>query len=269
MTRFVLLLALLLLPPVDASAAFDHEHSAWNALLAKHVVVTGDRKASQVRYAGIAADRASFQAYLGALAAVTEHDFKSWPKPQQLAFLINAYNAQMIALVLTRYPDIRSVWDFGKVFGNPFKRRFFKLLGRDFSLDMLEHETIRARGVYDEPRIHFAVNCASVGCPMLREEAYTGGRLDAQLEDQTRRFLSDRSRNRYNAQANALEVSEIFRWYRDDFEAGYGGIRSREQFLARYAAELAEAPQHQQAIREQKAEIRHLAYDWALNDARR
>jgi hypothetical protein len=134
---------------------------------------------------------------------------------------------------------------------------------------MVEHETIRARGVYDEPRIHFAVNCASVGCPMLREEAYTGGRLDTQLEDQTRRFLSDRSRNRYNAQANALEVSEIFRWYREDFEAGYRGIRSREQFFASYAAELAESPQQRQAIREQKVEIRHLAYDWALNDARR
>jgi hypothetical protein len=222
-----------------------------------------------VRYAEIAADRASFQTYLDSLASVTEPDFRSWTKPQQLAFLINAYNAQMIALILTRYPDIRSVWDFGKVFGNPFKRRFFKLLGRDVSLDMVEHETIRARGVYDEPRIHFAVNCASVGCPMLREEAYTGGRLDTQLEDQTRRFLSDRSRNRYNAQANALEVSEIFRWYREDFDAGYRGIRSREQFFARYAADLAEAPQQRQAISDQKVEIRHLAYDWALNDARR
>jgi hypothetical protein len=269
MTRFVLLLALLVLSASNASAEFDHEHRAWSVLLAKHVVLIGNGKASQVRYAGITADRASFQAYLDTVATVTEQDFRAWTKPQQLAFLINAYNAQMIALILTRYPDIRSVWDFGKVFGNPFKRRFFKLLGRDVSLDMIEHETIRARGAYDEPRIHFAVNCASVGCPMLREEAYTAGRLDAQLEDQTRRFLSDRSRNRYNAQANALEVSEIFRWYREDFEAGYRGIRSREQFFARYSAELADSPQQRHAISEQKVEIRHLAYDWTLNDARR
>jgi hypothetical protein len=95
---------------------------------------------------------------------------------------------------LTRYPDIRSVWDFGKVFNNPFRKRFFKMFGRDYSLDMIEHDTIRARGTYDDPRIHFAVNCASVGCPMLREEAYVGERLERQLDEQTARFLSDRSR---------------------------------------------------------------------------
>jgi len=88
----------------------------------------------------------------------------------------------MVELVLTRYPNIQSVWDFGKVFGNPFKKRFFRLFGRDYSLDMIEHETIRAKGMYDEPRIHFAVNCASVGCPMLREEAYVGERLDAAVK---------------------------------------------------------------------------------------
>ena len=189
-------------------------------------------------------------------------------KDQQLAFLINAYNANMIELVLTRYPKIGSIWDFGKIFNNPFKNRFIKLFGRDYSLDMIEHETIRAKGVYDDPRIHMAVNCASIGCPMLREEAYVGDRLERQLEEQVVRFLSDRSRNRYNAAANVLEVSEIFKWYREDFESGYRGIRSREQFFAKYARELADGA-GEQAIREQKAAIGHLDYDWRLNDVKK
>jgi hypothetical protein len=252
----------------DALAQFDQQHKAWTALLKKHVVLIDGGKGSQVRYAEIAKDRAALRGYIEFLAKVDEAEFRKWGKDQQLAFLINAYNANMIELVLTRYPKIGSVWDFGKVFNNPFKNRFIKLFGRDYSLDMIEHETIRAKGVYDDPRIHMAVNCASIGCPMLREEAYVGERLERQLEEQVVRFLSDRSRNRYNAAADALEVSEIFRWYREDFESGYRGIRSREQFFAKYAHELADGV-GEQAVRGQKAAIRHLDYDWRLNDAKK
>jgi Protein of unknown function, DUF547 len=263
-----LLAVALMLQLGHATAQFDHQHKVWTALLARHVVLIDGGKASQVRYAGMAKDRVAIKSYLEALAQVSEQEFRAWPKPQQLAFLINAYNAGMVELVLTRYPNLKSVWDFGKIFNNPFKQRFVKLFGRDYSLDMIEHETIRAPGAYDEPRIHFAVNCASIGCPMLREEAFVGERLDAQLENQTRRFLSDRSRNRYNASSNSLEVSEIFKWYRQDFESGYRGIRSREQFIARYAEQLADTAEHQKQLREQKAEIRHLDYDWRLNDVK-
>src|SRR6185436_9971503 len=100
-------------------------------------------------------------------------------------------------------------------------------------------ETLRRRGAYDEPRIHFALNCASVGCPMLREEAFVAARLEAQLESQARRFLSDRSRNRFNASAGKLEVSRIFDWFKEDFEP-------RERFLARYAELLADEPAQRQ-----------------------
>lgn len=268
-TAIAVLLLALTVPLAHADAPFDHQHGAWSALLARHVVLIDGGRASQVRYAGMANDRAALRSYLGSLAQVSEEEFRSWPQSQRLAFLINAYNAGMVELVLTRYPNLRSVWDFGKLFNNPFKRRFIRLFGRDYSLDMIEHETIRAPGVYDEPRSHFAVNCASIGCPMLREEAYVGDRLDAQLEEQTRRFLSDRTRNRYNPITSSLEVSEIFRWYREDFESGYRGVRSREEFFAKYAGHLADRSEHQRQIREQKARIRHLEYDWTLNDAKR
>ncbi len=191
-----------------------------------------------------------------------------------MAFLINAYNAFTVEKILTRHPNIKSIWDFGKVFGHPFKDKFFSLLGREFTLDGIEHETLRKPGAYDEPRVHFAVNCASVGCPMLREEAFVAERLDAQLEEQTRRFLSDRTRNRYAD--GRLDVSMIFNWFKEDWSSGYRGfdgktpaIGSREQWFGRYANLLTDNAEQQKIIRDGKAEIRHLEYDWALNDARK
>lgn len=273
-----LLLALLLaaIPLKGIAQSFDHDHKPWATLLKKHVVLIDGGKSSQVRYTGFQQDRAELKGYLASLSKVTQTEFNAWTKPQQMAFLINAYNAFTVEKILSRYPNIKSIWEFGKVFGNPFKDKFFSLLGHEFSLDMIEHDTLRKAGSYDEPRVHFAVNCASTGCPMLREEPYVAARLDAQLEEQTRRFLSDRSRNRYNAQDNALEVSEIFKWFSTDWTSGYRGfdgksapMQSREQFFAKYAALLADTPAQQQAIADRKAAIRHLDYDWTLNDAKK
>ncbi|MEQ1774635.1 MAG: DUF547 domain-containing protein [Burkholderiales bacterium] len=267
--QIVTTLSLWLLTTVSAWAQFDHSHAQWTTLLKKHAVVIDGGKASQMRYAGMSADRAALKTYLETLAKVSEAEFKGWSKNQQLAFLINAYNANMVEKILLRYPNIKSVWDYGKVFGDPFKDKFFKLFGREFTLNNIEHDTIRAKGVYDDPRIHMAVNCASVGCPMLREEAFAADKLDAQLEEQVTRFLSDRSRNRYNAANNALEVSEIFKWYSVDFTSGLKGIKSREQFFAKYANLLSDNADHQKLIRDGKAEIKHLDYDWGLNDAKK
>jgi hypothetical protein len=269
-------LILALTGPAAAEAqGFDHSHAAWTALLKKHVVLLEGGKASQVRYAEFANDRAALKRYLDTLSKVAPEEFNRWSKAQRAAFLINAYNAFTVEKILTRYPGIKSIWDFGKFFGNPFRDRFFTLLGGESSLDRIEHETLRKPGAYDEPRVHFAVNCASVGCPMLREEAYVAERLDAQLEEQAVRFLSDRSRNRYDAAAGRLEVSKIFDWFKEDWTSGYRGlegrtapIQSREEYLARYADHLADRPGHRQLIRDRKAALRFLDYDWALNDVK-
>ena len=123
-------LLLLALPSADAAAsAIDHEHRAWTQLLRKHVVLMDGGKASRVDYAGLARDREALMSYREALSQVPDHEFKRWSKGQQLAFLINAYNAAAIAKILTRYPRIGSIWDFGRLFGNPFKDRFVRLLG--------------------------------------------------------------------------------------------------------------------------------------------
>ena len=276
MKKILVTLLLAALPISAAAQSFDHDHKAWAALVKKHVVLIDNNKASQVRYAALAQDRAALKTYLDALSKVSAAEFTGWSKPQQMAFLLNAYNAYTVEKILTRYPDIKSIWDFGKLFGNPFKDKFFRLLGREFTLDMIEHETLRKPGAYNEPRVHFAANCASVGCPMLREEPYVAERLAAQLGEQTRRFLSDRTRNRYNAQDTALEVSEIFKWFSEDWTSGYRGfdgkspaMQSREQFFAKYAQLLADNPAHQQVITGRKASIRHLDYDWSLNDVKK
>ncbi len=247
---------------------FDHSHQAWDALLKKHVVLLPGKSASQVRYAEFAKDRAALKAYLASLSAVAEAEFQRWPKPQQMAFLINAYNAFTVELILEHYP-VKSIKDIGSdLFSNRWKRRFFRLLGRESYLDQIEHEILRKPGAYDEPRVHFAVNCASVGCPMLREEAFVAERLEAQLEEQAVRFLSDRSRNRVGA-GGRLEVSRIFDWFKEDWTSGYQGIQSREQYFAKYARLLSDDPAQQRRVAEGKAPIAFLDYDWSLNDLRR
>ena len=247
--------------------AFDPTHVAWTALLRKHVVPLRGGQASQVRYAGFKADRAALQAYRDSLSAVGEAAFKAMGKPQQMAFLINAYNAFTVELILTKYPGLASIKDLGSVFSSPWKPKWIPLLGGKVSLDDIEHGMLRERGRFDDPRVHFGVNCASIGCPPLREEAFVAERLDAQLDEQALRFISDRTRNRFDAAAGRLDVSKIFDWYGVDFSLGHRGIASLPAFLSRYADTLADAQVDRERVRGQRAEISYLPYDWKLNDA--
>ena len=248
------------------AAGFDHSHAAWTTLLRKHVVLLRGGQASQLRYAAMAVERSALKAYLAQLSAVPTTAFEAFTKPQQMAFLINAYNAFTVELILTRYPQLESIRDLGGVFSKPWSIRNVPLLGRVMTVDEVEHDTLRARGRYDDPRIHFAVNCASVGCPMLREEAFVAERLDTQLDEQAARFMADRSRNRYAA--GKLEVSRIFDWYGKDFALGHKGVASLQDFMARHADLLADSPADRERIRGKAAPLSFLEYDWKLNDAR-
>ncbi len=266
MKRF--LLAMLMFAAALPAFAFDQTHKAWDDLLKKHVRYVQNGNASRVDYAGFAKDRAALKAVLDGYEKVTKAEFDAWSKPQQQAFLVNDYNALTIEKILKRYPDIKSIRDYGSVFGNPWKDKFFTLFGEPASLDFIEHETLRKDGAYDDPRVHVSVVCASIGCPMLRNEAFTAERLDAQMEDGMRRFLSDRTRNRYNPQAKKLELSKIFDWYGKDFEKGHKGYTSVKATAARYADLLADTPEDRAAVRGEKADVAFLDYDWSLNDAK-
>lgn len=276
MRRLLLVLLLMLgtamvpVAPATATAAnaFDHRHAAWDALLAKHVLVLDGGNASQVRYTGMQVDRALLAAYLASLSAVTEADYASWSRSLRLAFLINAYNAFTVELVLGKYPDLKSIKDLGSVFQSPWKKTFFTLLGEQRSLDDVEHGLVRAPGAFDDPRIHVALVCASVGCPMLRNEAFTGERLDAQLDDAMRRFFADRSRNRFDSANGKLQVSKIFDWYGKDFAQGHAGFDSLAATFARYAEQLADTPGARARVRSGDYRLEFLDYEWRLNDAR-
>ena len=265
--RWMLGVAAAVAAPGLRAQAFDQGHTAWNALLRRHVVPLRGGQASQVRYAGFQADRTALLAYRDTLSAVSDAAFKAFDKPQQMAFLINAYNASTIELVLTKFPALASIKDLGSVFSNPWKPKWISLLGAKVSLDDIEHGMLRARGRFDDPRVHFGVNCASIGCPPLREEAFTADRLDGQLDEQALRFMSDRTRNRFDSAAGRLEVSKIFDWYGEDFNLGHRGIASLAAFMARYADSLADSQVDREHVRRQRAEISFLPYDWKLNNA--
>jgi hypothetical protein len=256
---------LLTLLTTTGALAFDHQHASFDSLLKKHVRWNAAGVASQVDYAGFQRDRPQLDNYLAKLSGVDRREFDNWSKPTRLAFLINAYNAFTIQLLLTAYPDLASIKDLGSFFSSPWSKKFFNLLGKQQSLDNIEHDIIRAPGAYDDPRIHVAVVCASIGCPALRDEAFTAERLEEQLEDSLQRFLSDRSRNRYNPQSGKLEVSKIFDWYGDDFAQGFRGHKSLAAFLADYSHLLADSPEDRAEIARQKVEIDFLDYDWKLN----
>jgi len=239
------------------SQAFDLVHAKWNEVLHQYVVES--RGDSRVRYAKLKADREKFDAYLRTLEGVAKSDFDRFSKPQQLAFLINAYNAFTIKLVIENYP-IASIKDTGSFLKSPWKKRFFSLLRKERTLDEIEHEMIRP--VFNEPRIHFALVCASAGCPPLRTDAFTATKLEQQLEDSANGFMSDKTKNRFSGAGKKLELSSIFKWYGDDFRKKFGSV---EKFVA---PKLTGSKADQEAIEAGKISISYLDYDWSLNDAR-
>jgi hypothetical protein len=256
-------LAAILLPLSAAAGDFDHRHEAWSALLGRHVYWLPDGHASVVDYAGFAADRAPLKAYLERLSAVPMAEYQGWAEPERQAFLINAYNAFTVELILTRYPDLKSIRELGSLFRSPWRQRFFSLLGESRSLDDVEHGLLRGAPDFAEPRIHFVVNCASIGCPALRPEAYRAQDLEAQYADQTARFLGDRSRNR--VRDGRLEVSRLFDWYAGDFLAPEFPLRPPLGFLARHAELLGDDEATRARIARGELRLRYTDYDWALN----
>lgn len=259
-----LIISLSIFLAAQFSFGFDQTHSEWDAFLKEHVVELKNGAVTQVDYGKAKQNIAKLKNYISQTAAVTQSEFKSWPKNQRLAFLINTYNANTVDLILTKYPDIKSIKDLGGFLSSPWKKDFFKLFGKERHLDEIEHEMIR-KGDYKDPRIHFAVNCASIGCPALRKEAFVGDKLDVQLEDSLTKFLTDKDRNRYNSQKNTIEASKIFSWYKEDFSKGWLGFNSLKEFFAKYANLLTDDKTAQEKIKSKKVEVDHLDYDWNLN----
>jgi len=246
------LIALLLaaaLPPAavangtsPAKRGFDH--SAFDRLLREYVAPDG------VRYHAWAAsetDRKALDDYVARLAAGRPSEL---PGLDALAFWIDAYNALTLQLILDHYP-VKSIKDIG----SPWKKKLITVEDRELSLDEIENDVLRKQ--WHDPRIHFALNCASVSCPPLRAGAFTGAGLDAQLEEQARAFLSDSAVNRLDAADGKLHLSKIFQWYREDFE---GEGRSLVDWLRPYLPALGPPGS-------KDPKIDFAGYDWDLNEA--
>lgn len=221
-------------------------HELWDTLLKKHV-----RSDGMVDYKGFVLDSHALNRYLQVLESAHPND-KNWTRNEQMAYWINAYNAYTIQLIVRNYPltsikDIKkgiafvnSVWDI----------KFIHIQGFTYDLNNIEHNILRP--VFKDARIHAAINCASFSCPKLLGRAYTTDQLDAQLDAAMRGFVNDPLRNRISTEK--AEISEIFKWFKGDFERE-GSLRD---FLNKYAdVKITE-----------KTDISHIDYNWVLNEAK-
>ncbi len=239
--------------PVEAPTTFDH--GALTEILERVVSERG-----LVDYPALVADPEPLDAYLRRLAAT---DPRNLPEADRLAFWLNVYNAYTLKLAADNYPigSLRDVVDGVAIplVNSPFKVPFVRVGGGTMTLDAVEHGTIREE--FDEPRIHFALVCAALSCPPLRAEAYVGERLEEQLDEQARAFLHDPSKNLIPAGEEAIRLSKIFDWFGGDFGGSGAAIQA---YLAPYFE-----GEVQEGLERGAYAVRHLPYDWSLNDASR
>jgi len=258
--RTIVVMFLLLAVPV-VGLAFDHGHSVFTSVLGKHVKVLRGEVDFEINIGALKKDQSELKKYLTGLSTVSQKEFDGWTKDQQLSFLINAYNGFTIELILKNYP-VKSIRKIGAILQSPWKIDFIKLLDKTISLDDIEHGLVRKKGVYDEPRIHFALVCASIGCPALHNKSFTADTLEEMLETGMMKFLSDKTRNRYNKKSKSFEVTKLFKWYGGDFNDKYGTVN---KLLKKYAIHLIET-KSDLAVAEKTKDIDYLDYDWNLND---
>ena len=222
------------------------DHSIFADLLKKYV------KNGRVDYAGFKSEETKLDKYLKILEVV---DSKSLSKDEQFAFYANAYNAWTIKLILSGYPEVKSIKDLGSLFQSPWKKEIVRIEGDVVTLDNVEHDILRPR--FKDPRVHFAINCAAISCPPLRREPFQGDILNSQLDDSTRSFLNDPTS--YKIDGNKFYVSRIFKWFGEDFD------HDVLSFYQKYAdGDL----KQKLSENRKKIQIKYLDYDWSLNKLR-
>lgn len=213
------------------------DHTAWTSLLSKYVTDDGD-----VYYKNFAKDIDALKGYLGRLAKNAPTD--SWSKNDRLAYYINLYNAATVKLIIDNYP-LKSIKDIK----GPWDKKIVAVGDKMLSLGEIEHKILRKM---DEPRIHFAINCASYSCPKLGNVAFKASTMEQQLERMTKDFVNDAKRNRIAA--DKVQLSQIFKWYKKDF--------TTRGPLIDYINTYTKTPVAS------NAKITYLTYDWNLNEAK-
>jgi hypothetical protein len=237
----------------DQSSELTVDHGTWDSFLRSYVE-TDATGFNRMAYARVSpADRAVLDGYLERLAMVPVLELA---RPEQLAFWINLYNARTIALVLDHYP-VSSIREIKfKLFAiGPWSEPLLEVAGRKLSLNDIEHGIIRP--LWRDPRIHYVLNCAAVGCPDLRKTAYRGADIEAAMEEAARDYINDPRGVRFDGRGR-LTLSKIYLWFEEDFGGSVDGVLAH---LRRYADPALAARLHGR----EKAD--DYAYDWSLNDA--
>jgi len=226
----------------------EGRHDLFSAVLKSHV------RDGRIDYAGIDADT-RFEQYLSSLATTNPDTLSA--SGEQIAFWINAYNAYTIKLIIDRMP-LESIRDISlglPILFGPWSIDVALVGGEVFTLNHIEHDVLREK--FRDPRIHFVLVCASIGCPDIRPEAYEGPLLEVQLEEETRRFITDPAKNRFDRINRRVYLSRIFEWYESDFDEYGGGVWF---FLTQYVA-----PDIAELLRSGDYDLEYLPYDWGLN----
>ena len=239
----------------DPASPYAVDHSAWDCLLARYMI-TDAVGINRLRYRAVTAqDRSALKGYLQYLQSV---DTRTLNRNEQLAFWFNLYNARTVDIVLDNYPirSIRQVkmkfTDFVGPFDDPGA---VTVLGKSLSLNDIESGIVRP--VWKDPRIHYALNCASYGCPNLAPQAWTAANLDARLNGAAYEYIN--SNRAIRSGVFGVKVSKIFKWYKDDFG---GSDQAVLNHLRQYAN-----PSTQQKLQGRQS-IRGHFYDWSLNDGK-
>lgn len=228
---------------VVAPAAAEPDNTPYAKLLAKYV------KNGEVDYKGFKSEEKELDRYLEILE---KSDTGKLDRNEKFAFYINAYNAWTIKLILTGYPGVKSIKDLGSILKSPWKKKICRLDGKVITLDDIEHKILRP--VFKDPRVHFAVNCASKSCPPLFASPYRGADLEKQLDDASRGFVNDSANNRLDGKT--LYASRIFDWFAGDFDKDIVG------FFLKYAqGDLKKTLEENR----NKIKVKYLDYDWSLN----
>jgi Protein of unknown function, DUF547 len=243
--KFLVIILFLTIPFSVARADDTIDHRMYANLLKKYVL------GAKVDYQGFKNQEKELDQYLEVLSSV---DADTLDRDEQFAYYINVYNAWTIKLILTKYPDIKSIRDLGSILKSPWKKKFVRIKEKTVTLDHIEHDILRP--TFKDPRVHFAVNCASKSCPPLLSEPYTSRDLDRQLLEVTTAFINDPSQ--YRLEGNTLRVNSIFKWFAEDFNKDPAG------FYLQYAR--GDLKSKLEALGN-GIKVKYLDYDWSLNGA--
>lgn len=213
-----------------------HDYEKFNSLLSTYVSYAGN-----VNYAGIKSNKSQLEEIIKEFEA--NFPGSDWSSAQKLTFWINAYNLYTIKLIVDNYPTS----SITNITAKPWHKSFIKLNGKTYSLNQIENDIIRKQ--FNEPRIHFALNCASKSCPVLLNKAYTPATVYGKMTSQTKRFLNDTSKNTFGEKE--VQISKIFDWYSEDFTKGGKTVFD---FINKYRTEQLD-----------KQKLTYQEYSWDLN----